>query len=198
MRYYGMGFRDVPTVPYYKRHLPGFTFVEDHGKGAVETWLRMLRTIEDGPAISIEDDVILTRNFVVKSSLAIAEHPDVLIQMHSRTKEDKERGSRWRAALSFYNNQCLYYPPGYIPGLLEWCASSDGVALFERDPTGYDRAMAFYMQATGQRYWNLVPSLAEHLPTTSNINPRRSRYRYSTTFVDPETEGHPYPETPRP
>lgn len=194
MRYFAMGFADVPTLPYLKMHLPGLTFVEDRGLGAVDTWRRMMEAIGDEPAISVEDDIILTKYFCRKAEQAVAEHPDVLIQFHSRTKDDVTIGSRWRPAGSFYNNQCLYYPRGFVTGLLEWCDGPDGTALFARDKTGYDRAMAFYMQATKQRYWNHAPSLAEHLQVTSRIDSRRSRFRGSTTFTDPETNGHPYPE----
>lgn len=193
MRYFAMGMPDAPTIGYLRRHLPGLTFIADRGLGATDTWRRMLEAIGQEGGIAVEDDVILTRGFTTKAEAAVRQHPDVLIQFHSRTRDDVTIGSRWRSAVSFYNNQGLYYPPGFATGCLAWCDSPEGQALWATDPTGYDRAMAFYMKASQQRYWNHVPSLVEHLQVPSRIDPRRSKFRGSTTFTDPEVTGHPYP-----
>lgn len=108
-----MAMRDrAPFVDYYRLHIPNLEVVWDTTSNATETWKATMRHIGPDPAIVIEDDVVLTRGFCAKVEAAVAAHSTHPVQLHSRTKDDVSTGSRWRSGMSFYNNQCFYYPPG--------------------------------------------------------------------------------------
>lgn len=176
-------------VDYLQANIPNLEIVWDTKRNATATWRDMLHCMGDGSAVVLEDDVVITTNFQEKVEKVIVEHSDELIQFHSRTTDDIFIGPRLRAGISFYNNQCLYYPAGMGKALLEYADSHP--EIFKKDPTGYDRCTAFYMQNNKMKYWNHVPSLVDHLPVESLIDPRRSRFRVATTFIDPEMNAYP-------
>lgn len=192
MRYFTMAVPErAPVVKYLQHHLPDLNVVWDRDRiGAKETLEVLLAQAEGDSIVLTEDDIVLTKNFVGKAEQAIAEHPDVLIQFHSRTKDDPIKGSRWRPGGGYYNNQALYLPKDWVSGVLAYLRSPEGREVETGAP---DRAIAFWMERERLRYWNHCPTLAEHLEVVSMIDRRRSRFRGSTTFQDPELEMHPYP-----
>lgn len=173
-------------VDYLKLHIPGLEVLWDKNGHAGKAWLSVMNYIGDEAAVVIEDDIVITKDFYKKVSAAVKERPNDLIQFHSRTKEDVTKGSRYRPGSDFYNNQTVYFPAGMAKKLLQY---SEVSPRWRTDPHGYDRLMADYMKEKKIRYWNHVPSLSDHLPITSAIDPKRSKHRRSTTFQDPETNG---------
>ena len=85
-------------------------------------------------------------------------------------------------------NQCYYLPAGSATRLT---AFADAWTKYEQHPNGDDQLMAEWLQSEKARYWVQVPSLVNHLVTVSMIDKRRSKYRQSTTFFDPEYDGSP-------
>jgi hypothetical protein len=166
--------------PYLRRHLPHAEWCMDIGRGATDTFLRGLEMSGDDASIHMEDDVILTRDFVAKVEAAIAARPSEMIQFFSMRKDDLTVGSRYDRA--FMMNQCHYFPPGHCRLLLEYARVWPGWAT---DPTGYDTLMQQWMRSRKERYWIHCPSLVDHRVARSVINPRRSSRRQSLTFVDP-------------
>jgi hypothetical protein len=137
-------------------------------------------TIGDGPAVVLEDDVILCRDWRSRVEAVIGEHPDVVIQFYSNRAADLTVGSRWEPGRTFLMNQCYYLPPDVA---LPLHAYTEHWAETSNTPTEYDRAMARWMSETKRRYWLHVPSLVQHLPWRSQIHPRRPRTRQSRTFA---------------
>lgn len=165
------------------RTIPDCTITWDASSDAYDTFVRNLAAAGSGAAIFLEDDIVLTTGWAGKIAAVIAEHPDVLIQFYSNRDADLSVGSRWEPGRSFMNNQCWYAPPGMAAALadylLHWPPRLDG-----SDPTGYDLAMANYLRDHELRYWLHVPSLVQHGPGKSVINPRRphGKLRQSRTF----------------
>jgi len=194
MRYICMAIeKRAHIVEYLRRHIPGLEVMWDRSGNAGAAWVSVMRSLGTDAGVVVEDDIVIAKGFCSKIETAVNVRPSDLIQFHSRTKEDLIVGSRYRAGASFYNNQTIYFPAGMAAALVKFSETS---ARWENDPSGYDRVMADYMHENKIRYWNHVPSLSDHLPVTSAIDPRRSKHRRSTTFQDPETEGLPVPVLP--
>lgn len=188
-----MGMPGSPMPAYFEARLSDFTWVEDRGRGPVDTYCRMLVEVGAFGGVTMEDDVVLTKDFDAKVRAVVAEYPDDLVQFHSRRTDDVTIGTRREAGSSFMNNQCTYYPPGFVPAFLAWLDAYGG-PVWAKDPSGYDIALATYMREKGMTYIISVPSLADHLVSKSRINPRRSSKRQAKVFLDPDTDGHPFPE----
>lgn len=182
-------------VDYLKLHVPGLEVVWDKHRSARLTWLSVLQHMDSDPCVLLEDDIVLTKNFMAKIMEAISERRSDIIQFHSRVKEDLTIGSRYRSGLTYLNNQCVYFPPGFSKKLLLF-ARDGAESIWEGHPNGTDFVMAKFLQASKMRYWNHCPSLVEHLPITSTIDPKRSKHRRSTTFCEPELEGLSVPILP--
>jgi hypothetical protein len=182
----------VPTrrgvVEYLRQHIPNLIVVEDDGSGIMVTHQRALRATNGEPFVLLEDDVLLTQNFVVKAETVIAERQDDVITFFSRRKDDLTLGSRYMNPMAFYMAQCLYFPSGVGPAIADYHAISPTI---EKDPTASDRVIAAWCKQDGRKIWISVPSLVEHLPLTSAVDTRRSKNRQSLTFSDPENTGNP-------
>lgn len=156
----------------------------DQHYDAYETFVRNLQSAGEEAAIFLEDDIELTDMWPYKINEAINGHPDVLIQFYSNRKDDLTAGARWEPGRSFMNNQCWYAPPHMAANLAvylsAWPRRLDGT-----DPTGYDLAMQDYLKANQLDYWLHVPSLVQHKPGKSVINPKRphGKIRQSKSFV---------------
>lgn len=180
-------------VRYLRAHIPNLQVVWDKKRCAAHTWQSTFKAAGAEPAVIVEDDIVLTKDFMRKLMAVIDMYPDRFIQFHSRTKEDITVGSRYRAGATFMNNQCLYYPAGLAAKILEY---SEGHPLWVTNPSGTDAVTAAYLKDNKIRYWNHVPSLVDHLPVQSEIDSRRSKHRRSTTFQDPELSGLTIPVLP--
>lgn len=160
------------------------TIVWDKSRDVIGTWTRLLRAVGDGAGILMEDDIQLTEGWREKVEAAIAEHPQVLIQFFSLRKFDlfgPPKPSRWMPGSSYLMNQCYYLPPGMAVDLVG--AAGRWLGEHPEHPTGCDNCIQQYLKDTRQRYWLHEPSLVQHEPWTSEINPRRPRNRQSRTFV---------------
>lgn len=157
------------------------TVVWDTTHHAFDTWRSVLTTIGNSAAIILEDDVIVCDDWRTKVEAVIREYPEVVIQFFSMRGDDLTVGSRWQAGRTFLMNQCYYLPEGAAKALLEY--TQDWAQRHPEHPTGYDVAMAEWLKVTKQKYWTHVPSLVQHQPWRSEINPRRPRNRQSRTFA---------------
>ena len=166
-------------ISYLRRLLPHAEWCFDVKRSATDTFLRGLEMAGDDPSVHMEEDVILTNNFVQKLEAAIAERPNEMIQFFSMRIDDIRIGSRHDR--SFMMNQCHYFPRGYCRALLEFARAWPG---WEKDPNGYDTMMQAWMRSRHEPYWIHVPSLVNHRVAKSMIDHRRSSRRQSKTFVD--------------
>jgi len=168
-------------IEYLERNLPEAEFVFDETKNAMDTFLKALFVAGDSPCVHMEEDIMVTRNFLDKLRKAIVERPNRVIQFFSMRKADIEIGSRYDYGRNFLMNQCFYLPRGYSKLILDY------YDLWERKlehPTGCDIVVADFLKNKKEKYWIHVPSLVQHRQCKSLINPRRSAFRQSVTFVE--------------
>ena len=176
------------NVAYLQRHIPDLIVVWDERRDAMDTFRRAWKVCQDKPTIRLQDDIVLTKDFARKALAAVAGHGDGPIQFFSRSSKDAEEGSRYKSGGTWMMNQCYYLPPGDAARLT---AFADAWGGYGKHPNGDDQLMAEWLQAENRRYWLHVPSLVDHLVTQSMIDKRRSKFRQSTTFRDPELDGSP-------
>lgn len=165
---------------YLAKHLPQAEWCFDTEKSAWSTFISSLEMAGNDPCVHLEDDIILTKDFIPKLEAAIAEHPYDIIQFFSMRKADIDVGSRWDR--KFAMNQCTYFPKDIGLDLVEY---SKTWPYRERDPNGYDTMMNDWLKSRKQKYWIHVPSLVQHRQGVSLIDRRRSSKRQSPTFVEP-------------
>lgn len=168
-------------VDYLLERIPGAVVIYDTNRNAMDTFRAALAAAGDGPAVHMEDDIILTRRFTEKVEAAIAERPHMPIQFFSMRKADLTVGSREEPGRTFLMGQCFYLPAGMSRELLayRW-------PRLREHPTGLDLMVADFMRERRMRYWLHVPSLVQHRRGKSLIDPRRSSYRQSFTFEEPD------------
>ena len=185
--------RRKPVVDYLQRHIPGLQVIWDTSGSASRGYLNVLRAAGAEPAVTLEDDIIITKGFVPKILNAIEKKPKDLIQFHSRTLDDIRKGSRYRNGLSFFNRQCLYLPAGFAETICKYGSTHSCFDPGSPAPS-FDYVFQDFLKKELKRYWVSIPSLVDHLPDRSAIDPRRGRYgkqRQARVFEDPELEGCP-------
>ena len=147
----------------------------------MDTFLAAMSRAGESPCVHMEEDVFITENFTAKIEKAISERPGEVIQFFSMRKADIEIGSRYDYGRTFMMNQCFYLPTGYSNAILNYYPVWPQK---ERHPTGYDILIADWLKARKEKYYIYVPSLVQHRQCQSLINPKRSAFRQSITFVD--------------
>lgn len=168
-------------VAYLRSRLPTLEIVYDSVGSAYHTFLDSLAKQGDDAAIHIEDDVILTQNFMSKAESVIEERPNTLIQFFSMRKDDLIVGSRLDR--NYCMSQCTYIPAGYAPEIL---LSGQQYHRRHHFSEPYDTMMNAWLKTKGKPYWIHVPSLVDHRVAKSLIDPRRSSKRQSKTFIEPD------------
>lgn len=172
-------------VDYLQRRLPEAVIVWDRRRDAMDTFLLALEAAGDGPALHMEDDVILTRDFAAKVEAVLAEHGDRPVQFFSLPRKRDVEGSRMEPGRTFCMGQCFYLPAGMSRKLLAYAPKWP---RRDEHPTGLDLMVSDFLSAHRLRYWLHLPSLVQHRRLPSLIDPRRSKSRQSASFVDPDDE----------
>jgi len=173
-------------VDYVRGQIPNIEVCFDDRGGAMGNFIKSLEMAGDDAVINIEDDILITENFVDKASAVINEKPDSVIQFFSMRKADKTIGSRWESGGSYLMAQCTYFPRKISKGILAYSAKYD---LIDHKSHPLDSMVADYLKVTKQKYWIHCPSLVDHRVGVSMIDPRRARTnRQSFTFENPAKE----------
>lgn len=170
----------VGFIEYLQKHLPQAEWCYDRNRNAMDTFLEAMRMAGNDPVVHMEEDIVLTKNFVPKIEAAIAERPNEVIQFFSMRKDDLLKGSRYDR--NYLMNQCFYLPAGYSLAIHDYYQFWDDK---EKHPTGTDNMICDYLRAGKEKYWIHVPSLVDHRVAVSMIDSRRSSKRQSLTFKDP-------------
>lgn len=166
---------------YLKEKLPEAEFCFDTEKHAMKTFISALEMVGDDPAIFMEDDCILTENFVEKAEKAIQERPDEVIQFFSMRIDDFRLGSRYLEGSEYFSNCCFYLPKGVAKEILKF--APDWIeANKEKNPTAMDYLVRDFLIENQLNYFNHVPSLVQHRIGKSSIDSTRPERRVSTTF----------------
>jgi len=134
----------------------------------------------DIPCVHMEEDIIITKDFINKLNNVITQRPNELIQFFSMRGDDIKKGSRYDN--NYIMNQCFYLPAGYGRQISEYYTRWDRLAEL---PSGSDLMINDWLKTRKEKYWIHVPSLVEHRVTRSMIEKRRPQRRQSKTFIDP-------------
>jgi hypothetical protein len=175
--------RHVPEradfLPDLRRELPTLEVIQDRERNAMATWLDAMEHAGQDAVVHLEDDVIPTQGLEAKLRAVIDHKGEFCVQFFSIRPFDFQKGSRWMTGGGFSMTQCFYLPPGWSSELLgyypSWPRRHVGV-------TALDWMVADWLKSWHERYWLHVPSLVQHRPITSAINPNRSTRRQSPTF----------------
>jgi len=165
-------------VDYLQQNLPDAEVCWDSTRNAMNTFLDSLRVAGDDAVIHMEDDAVLATNFRERVEEEIAKQPDKVIQFFSMRKGDIEIGSRWDG--NFLAAVCFYFPEGYSKELLSYFPVWGNR---KAHPTGLDTMIGDWLKKRKERYWVVVPNLADHQIGKSAIDSRRSSKRVSKTFA---------------
>jgi len=176
-----------PMVDYLLHHLPNACVVWGDDEHPMDTFLRSLTEADSGH-LHLEDDCTLGKGFADIEQLV--GDGTTVVQFFSRLKEDSVKGTRWMSGSRWMYNVCCYIPAGMGQQIAEYAKTW---RRMKEHPTGFDLLIADYLQATGQRFLNVVPSLVQHTPIQSTLGPR-ARNRISPLFTNPLLGAHPFPE----
>jgi hypothetical protein len=167
----------IDCYDYLKNNLKDAEWVFDTDGNAMNTFLRALDTAKYDECIHMEDDVILTNNFIYKINEAIKKMPSNVINFFSMRKNDLIIGSRFDN--KYCMNQCVYLPKNYSAMLLDYYKNWN--RLIEH-PTGTDYMLNDFLKSRKEKHYIYVPSLVQHRIVKSIINPKRSSKRISMSF----------------
>ena len=180
-----------PIVEYLQHHIPDLCVVWDRQQGAMDTFLRHLDAAGSEPVIRMEDDIILTKNFVPTITAAVAEQPNDVIQFFTRHKENASQGSRWMPGSTYLWNQCSYLPAGMAQAIRKFYDEPLWQEQRYHHPTGLDTIIADYLRTHRLNYWLHNPSLVQHARTVSEIDRRRPRNRHTKFVAELEYDQFP-------
>ena len=176
-------------VAYLHERLPDLELCVDRNYGRVDmpgyrksalNMVAAMRMAENDAALHLEDDIILTVDFLRKVQAALVGHEGEVVQFFSMRRADHTIGSRYDS--DFLMAQCFYTPAGVAAAIARFYPTWRP----ERTIPDGDVLVRHWLKANGLRYWIHVPSLVQHRPTRSLINAKRSTARQSKTFTDPQ------------
>lgn len=147
---------------------------------AMETFLKSCEMSQDNDCLNIEDDVILTDNFLEKVKEQVALAPAIVIQFFTLKKSITK--TTMISAKTFCMNQCVYQPAWLNKALLSYYPIWKETERGKKNPTAYDFLIGDYLASKGMYYIISQPSLVQHMEMKSRINPKRSTKRQSKTF----------------
>lgn len=155
----------------------------DNGKFTSTAWFNYQRGWEiagDDACVQMDDDIILTKDFVKKIEKVILEYPNTIIQFFSMRKKDIDIGTRFEPLSNFTMQQCYYLPKGVAKKIYEF--SHIFYKYTEHKFCPSDIAIADWGKANKMKYLIYCPNLVDHMQESSMINKIRSAKRQSKTF----------------
>jgi len=177
-----------PFVMYLEDHIPNLKVVWDRHRDPMETFMRAWGENPTAPSLRFQDDVILCEDFLNKAHAVISKNPDHVIQFFSMRKADVETGTRWENGSNWIGNLCHYLPEGMSGKIFDYGLSWKRL---NEHPTADDLLMADYFKENKIKYLLHCPNLVDHAEVYSVIDKKRSKYRKSKTFENPEFENFP-------
>ena len=176
-----------PFIDYLQANLPEAEWCYDEIRDGMDTFIRAMRKAGDEPCIHMEDDTILSKDFLKNAMKVIRQKPFNVINFFSMRKDDVEIGSRWNRQFSAC--VCFYLPPTYSRLIADYRQSIvDGAYTKYPYPyirKGFDILIQNFLRERREKHWIHCPSLVEHREAISMIDKKRSSKRQSTSFVNP-------------
>ena len=147
------------------------------GVGCGRAMVNACRIAGEGPAVHLEDDIVLCDRFLDKLHSAIAARPYAAINFFSRRKDDLTIGSRWSDRYDYL--QCTYLPSHLSAAVVDLAESQ----IARGEVVDYaDVLVAKVLKARKLSHWIHVPNLVDHLRYRSTVNPLRGCGRQSKSF----------------
>ena len=173
------GDRDVSE---YNEKIPGLILSIIEERNGYKNFQNGMLLAGDEPALHLEDDIILCKNFMKRIMTVINAREKDVIQFFTGTRsDDLSKGTRYVNGSDFLWTQCFYLPAGMSAKILKF---SD-VYYDKDDPEmGFDSMVAEYMKSYKIKYLRVCPSLVQHKIGKSLINPRRNPNRISKHFIE--------------
>lgn len=178
----------MPFILYLEKHIPNLQIVWDKKRDPMDTFMRAWGEHPDNASLRFQDDIILTKNFLNKAHNVIEKYPNDVIQFFSMRKADKEVGSRWESGGNWIGNLCHYLPKGMAGEIYEYGLTWKGLV---DNPTADDLLMRDYFKENKIKYFLNCPNFVDHAEVYSVIDRKRSKFRKSKTFDNPELEHFP-------
>lgn len=173
----------LPFIMYLEKHIPDLQVVWDKHRDPMETFMRAWGEHPDGASLRFQDDIILTKNFLEKVHHVIDNNPNDVIQFFSMRKKDIDVGTRWESGGNWIGNLCHYLPDGMAGEIFDYGLNWSGI---EENPTADDLLMRDFFKHKKIKYLLHCPNLVDHAEVYSVIDRKRSKYRSSKTFVEPD------------
>ena len=161
--------------------LPEAHVVYDQQQHPMKTFvMAMLMGGHDGH-IHLEDDAQLLGGFKSRIEFAVTMYPDQVINFFPGiTKYVVAATSPIRMpAGQFLWNQCVYFPPGFVPGWIEWGEPINYHPDENSHWSGMDVSIAEYLKVIKKNWIRWLPPLVQHREGRSVVNPARPRKRQS-------------------
>ena len=159
-------------------YIPQATVYYDHSGNGMTGFLGACKAIGSQPCLTIEDDVILTSDFMRKALEVITQKPDTFISFFSLSKKLTE--SHWKKGSQFCATLAVYMPAGLAKACIDKYPLWQHYDRFT-NPTAFDFLVG-YAWGPNKLYYVHCPSLVQHIIGKSAIDPRRSSKRVSVTF----------------
>jgi hypothetical protein len=167
------------TVEKLESQIPGLILYRDafgsqeEIKG-ISAFIVALRLAGNDPAVIMEDDIELCSDFCRKAEAVIATRTHSVISFFSYTK----RKSGYYPNFSWL--QCAYFPAGYCNRIADFYPAWN---RHQKGGLGVDWLVKDWLKVRREPFWLHCPSLVQHLPLESVIDPTLSRRRQSPTFT---------------
>lgn len=132
------------------------------------------------PCVQMDDDIVLTTNFVQKIKDAVAQYPNEVIQFFSMRKDDVKVGTRFEPVSNFLMQQCYYLPSGIAKYLYDFSFKYYETTEHKNCPS--DICIQEALKTYKPKYLIWIPNLVDHRVAQSKINKTRSSKRQSKSF----------------
>ena len=170
-------------VKYLQKRIPDLRVVWDQERSAYRTFVLALKAQGNEPAVQMEDDILLCENFIERVEAVIEKNPGIIISFFTMRDIHESRIEGYSPGPT---NQCNYIPAEIAVGLVEASKTHDPTHIGAKGnllPESGDAFLCKYMQKNRLKYLISVPNLCDHRRGKSAMNPSRSSFRQSKSFV---------------
>ncbi len=172
----------LANVALLKKTIPELEIFVDHVGDGYANFFAVCEAIHETGGVTLEDDVILCRNFKERIEAVIADKgPGEIIQFFEQPKVDWQTGYVWGG--NFFSLLCTYFPPGLTRQFPEQFEQFKQDRPKMAGGMAYDRLIQYVLGKAGRKYWRIRPSLVQHHAFPSAIS-ARARNRQTLFFVD--------------
>lgn len=170
--------RRVRVVRDLLTQVPDAEVVWDSERSGYRTFKLVMEAMGDGPGILLEDDVELCSDWRNRVEAVVEANPDDVITFFDTIPHPD--GVHRLHPRHFGGNLCVYFPAGTPADFLSWV--EEGTQVTDHDEQYHDLLFGRYLRKRGLTYLSHVPSLVQHRPFASVVNPNRSKKRQSPTY----------------